>query len=172
MHIGYLIPEFPGQTHNFFWTERDALRKIGVETCLISTRRPNEVLVSHSWAKAAQAETSYLAEVGIIEALAIIIDLAGLGPKAWLRAIKASAEGCPPKQIFFNLALIFFAMRLVILVRSRGLVHVHSHSCGPAALIAMLANRLAGVSYSLTLHGEMIDYPQQNIKFRYASNGT
>jgi colanic acid/amylovoran biosynthesis glycosyltransferase len=55
-------------------------------------------------------------------------------------------------------------------VRSRGLVHVHSHSCGPAALIAMLANRLAGVSYSLTLHGEMIDYgPQQNIKYRYAS---
>jgi colanic acid/amylovoran biosynthesis glycosyltransferase len=69
-----------------------------------------------------------------------------------------------------NLALIVVATRLIILIRRLGLAHVHVHSCGNAALIAMMANRLASVSYSLTLHGDLIDYgPQQPVKFRYAA---
>ena len=28
--IGYLIPEFPGQTHIFFWREIQELRQLGV----------------------------------------------------------------------------------------------------------------------------------------------
>jgi colanic acid/amylovoran biosynthesis glycosyltransferase len=170
MLIGYLIPEFPTQTHNFFWNERTALHGLGIETCLISTRRPNEALVSHAWARTAQANTTYLAEISFQEALGTFIELMKLGPRAWFRAIKASTDGCPSRQICYNLALILAAMRLVVLARRQGLAHVHSHSCGRAALIAMIANRLAGISYSLTLHGDMKDYgPQQAVKFRHAA---
>lgn len=170
MQIGYLIPEFPGQTHNFFWNERKALQEHGVETCLVSTRRPNAALVSHAWARSAQEQTTYLAEINTRTALEVFGEYIKLGPAAWWRAIGASMEGCPPKQAFYNLALTFMAMRLVVLVRRLGIAHVHAHSCGRAALIAMLANRLAGVSYSLTLHGDLEDYgPQQPVKFRYAA---
>ena len=48
MRIAYLIPEFPAQTHNFFWNERLALQGVGVDTLLISTRRPNKALVSRA----------------------------------------------------------------------------------------------------------------------------
>jgi colanic acid/amylovoran biosynthesis glycosyltransferase len=170
MQIGYLIPEFPGQTHNFFWNEKSALREHGIETYLVSTRRPNEALVSHSWARQAQQQTIYLAEINASSAFEVFSEYIKLGPAAWWRAIRASMDGCPPKQIFNNLALTFMAMRLIVLLRRRGIAHVHAHSCGRVALIAMLANRLAGVSYSLTLHGGLEDYgPQQPIKFRYAA---
>ena len=38
--IGYLIPEFPGQTHIFFWRELQALPGKGVSPELVSTRPP------------------------------------------------------------------------------------------------------------------------------------
>jgi len=38
MRIAYLIPEFPGQTHIFFWRERAALSKIGVSTYRLERR--------------------------------------------------------------------------------------------------------------------------------------
>ena len=40
MRLGYLIPEFPGQTHIFFWREVLTLRAMGVEVVMISTRQP------------------------------------------------------------------------------------------------------------------------------------
>jgi colanic acid/amylovoran biosynthesis glycosyltransferase len=91
--IGYLIPEFPAQTHNFFWNERSELFKLGIDTCLLSTRRPPETLVSHSWAGMAQKETVYLAEISTKDAAGIFFEWIRLGPRAWLKALVASTDG-------------------------------------------------------------------------------
>jgi len=58
--IGYLAPEFPGQTHQFLWREIKALAELGVPSTLISTRRPDPGVVVHAWAKEAVAVTTYL----------------------------------------------------------------------------------------------------------------
>ena len=60
MKIGYFIPEFPGQTHAFFWREYQALRDRGIEPILISTRKPPRNIVSHKWAAEAMEQTRYL----------------------------------------------------------------------------------------------------------------
>jgi hypothetical protein len=93
--IGYLIPEFPGQTHNFFWREKEALAECGVEVVIISTRRPPKNLVSPHWAKKAINETLYLFPLKIFESLEIIFFLLLAGPFAWYRCIKLalSADG-------------------------------------------------------------------------------
>src|SRR3954469_6435002 len=56
VRVGYLIPEFPGQTHVFFWREIVALRARGVTVRLLSTRRPAGSS-RHEFAAAAAAET-------------------------------------------------------------------------------------------------------------------
>ena len=38
--LAYLVPEFPGQTHIFFWREITALRKAGIAITLVSSRKP------------------------------------------------------------------------------------------------------------------------------------
>ena len=58
--LGYLVPEFPGQTHVFFWREVEALRQRGVKVHLISTKRPVPVICRHTFAKEALTETHYL----------------------------------------------------------------------------------------------------------------
>ena len=40
--IGYLVPEFPGQTHTWIWRELLWLRRWGADVRLISTRPPPE----------------------------------------------------------------------------------------------------------------------------------
>ena len=42
MEIGYLIPEFPAQTHIWMWREITRMRELGVEITIFSTRPPRE----------------------------------------------------------------------------------------------------------------------------------
>jgi colanic acid/amylovoran biosynthesis glycosyltransferase len=170
MRIGYLIPEFPGQTHIMFWRERAALQRLGITTCLVSTRRPPIRIRSHDWADQAERGTFYLADIGFLDIFRVFRQFVGFGPTAWTRAAKAVFSGNSLKDSLFNLALLPVAVRLVTFMRVNGLAHVHSHSCANAALVAMLANRLGSISYSLTLHGDLEDYGrQQKLKWRYAA---
>jgi hypothetical protein len=45
--IGYLVPEFPGQTHIFLWRERQALEELDIESDWVSTRCPPTGIISH-----------------------------------------------------------------------------------------------------------------------------
>lgn len=160
--LGYLVPQFPGQTHIFFWREIAELEKRGVEVVLYSTRKPPPGLVSHDWSEAAMARTEYLGNTN---------------PLLALRAL----PGLPFGQLFSSergLArdILMAAPAAAALLRSakaKGITHVHVHSCARSALIAAIAERLGGPSYSLTLHGPLSDYgPGQNFKWRNARFAT
>lgn len=47
--IGYLLPEFPGQTHIFWWREMNALTRMGIDIDIVSTRRPLSKPMSHKY---------------------------------------------------------------------------------------------------------------------------
>ena len=38
--IGYIIPEFPGQTHIWMWREIEQMRALGADLSIFSTRKP------------------------------------------------------------------------------------------------------------------------------------
>jgi len=83
LRIGYLVPEFPGQTHAFFWREIRALEGLGIHADLVSTRRPDPGIVCHEWSREAMARTTYLYPPG----------LSGLGSAARHMARHASGVG-------------------------------------------------------------------------------
>lgn len=153
--IGYLIPEFPGQTHIFFWREREALAELGIETVLISTRRPPKAIASHSWASEAERQTVYLAPLARKDALNAALMLLKAGPIAWLRclAVIVKAKDVSLKQRVRLLALMLVAAKLVKIAQARGLQHIHVHSCADAANVTLFAACLSNLTYSLTLHG-------------------
>lgn len=160
--LGYLVPQFPGQTHIFFWREIAELERRGVEVVLYSTRRPPRGLIAHDWSAEAMARTSYL---GSADPIALLRALPALPREALL-----SGE----RGLLRDLLLAApAAVRLLGDARARGVAHVHVHSCGRSALIAALARRLGGPSYSLTLHGPLSDYgPGQRFKWRGARFAT
>ncbi|MFV0300394.1 MAG: exopolysaccharide biosynthesis GT4 family glycosyltransferase EpsE [Paracoccus sp. (in: a-proteobacteria)] len=174
--IGFLIPEFPGQTHIFLWRERQALAELGIEAALISTRPAPSQLASHDWAAAARAETAYLTPLGLGAGAGALAEVLRAGPHGWIRALKAvvAAEDVSAKERVQLLAMMLVAGRLNAIARAQGWDHVHVHSCANAANIAMLAERLGGPGYSLTLHGPTLEGygPNQRLKWRHAAFGT
>ncbi|MBY6004043.1 glycosyltransferase family 4 protein [Salipiger bermudensis] len=166
MRIGYLVPQFPGQTHIFFWREVQALEAMGHKVDLLSTRMPPSGLIAHDWSEDAIARTTYLGEPSPVRAVQA---LAGLLPRGLPAAMLKEGPGFA-RDVAMTLSA---AQALKAHAQELQLDHVHAHSCGRAALIAALSQQLGGPSYSLTLHGPLSDYgPGQRFKWRGAAFAT
>ncbi len=164
--IGYLIPQFPGQTHAFFWRERAALRDLGIDAQPVSTRRPPRKIVSHAWSGEAARLTTYLMPPSPT------LTAAGLAAAAGrLASLRRMLAQCRLSRIDAA-AVTAMAAQVVALSRRRRWRHIHVHSCGNSALVAAAARVMGGVPYSLTLHGPLADYgPDQPVKWRHADFG-
>jgi len=156
MRLGYLVPEFPLQTHIFFWREIVALRSLGVEVHLLSTRRAAPDACKHAFAKPAAAETHYVFPPRWLTALGTL----AIRPLGTLRALRyiAGLRETPLKKRLKYLGLLLSAADLLSFARQHRLDHIHVHSCADAAHLAALCRLLGGPSYSLTLHGDLPVY--------------
>lgn len=160
LRLGYIVPQYPGQTHIFFWRELNVLRQMGHHVSVFSTRPPPPGLISHDWSQQAMDETDYLGRVDVVQALSALLRLVPKGLPLWMLQ-----EG----RGFSKDALITLsaAARLVAQARALRLDHVHAHSCARSALIAAFAHKMGGPTWSMTLHGPLQDYgPGQRFKWR------
>lgn len=168
--IGYLMPEFPGQTHTWVWREFRALTELGINADLVSTRKPG--FVCHSWSAAAQAVTRYLVPFSPVDTIHIVQQMVRAGPTALGRCLKTvvDARESTPLGRLKLLGLIVVGCKLAHLARSRGWSHLHVLSAGDAAHLGAFASYLSGVDYSLTLLASLHGYgPNQRLKWRDAS---
>lgn len=155
MRIGYLVPEFPAQTHVFFWREIEALRSLGVEVELLSTRRPRKAS-RHAFAAAAQSETRYLFPPRFLKAGMSLL----FRPMLLLRmcAYMLRVENTRFSQRLRLIGLAFCAVELLEHCAARGIRHVHGHSCADVAHLLALASLSGKLPFSLTLHGDLPVY--------------
>jgi len=152
--LGYLVPEFPGQTHYFFWREIGQLQKLGIEVALISTRPPPDGVRSESLAKLTQGNVAYIwpirfRDLSTIAAMLPRVSLKGLKRTAWLIATKENG-GLRNRARLAMLA--FLGLKLAAIAKHQAWSHVHVHSCADAANLALFAHLMFGLDYSLTLH--------------------
>lgn len=162
--IGILIPEFPGQTHSFFWREALALTThYAAEVKIISTRKP-PLPVQHDWIKDAKPEYLHPVPLKTVPYLvAGVLGFAGL----LLKDPKSREILNRPK----SWSMVLFALRLKAICAKNAITYVHVHSCANAALIAAFCKKIGGPSYGLTLHGNLDGYGgHQDFKWRNATH--
>ncbi len=174
MKIGYLVPEFPGQTHNFFWRELAALKRLGVTCDLLSTRLPPRGLRSTSWEAEAVARTTYLYPPTAADVWPILSTLLRSGPAGLGRLLRliatADVSGWRERLRFAGMALM--GVKIAHIAARNGWTHLHVHSCANSANMALLAKAVGGISYSLTLHNPLWVYgSNQRMKWRNAAFG-
>lgn len=179
--VGYLVPEFPGQTHAFFWRELALLQQLHISPDVVSTRSPGGRLARQDWAAAAQAVTTYLAPMSITAAARTLGQLLSVSPRtagellrvvgvATVEQSRSVAAGSPFSAFVGQLGWVVMGARLASLAKDRDWRHVHVHSCGNSSYVAMYANVLTGLPYSLTLHGPLSDYGcNQRLKWTRAT---
>ena len=166
MNLGLLIPEFPTQTHVFFWREVRALEQLGVNVCILSTKKPRD-RCPHPFAIEAAARTHYLFPPGTSAARELAIQAKRLAPAArYLSSIDRHDSGANGISALRASALrrarhaVYLAAAGQLLAESRRsrIDHVHVHSCADAAHVVALADLLGGPSFSLHLHGDLPVY--------------
>jgi colanic acid/amylovoran biosynthesis glycosyltransferase len=163
--LGYLVPEFPRQTHIFFWRECEQLRARDVEPVFLSTRKPPPSACPHEFRDRAAAATHYVFPPPASSLLDLFVRPVGVARafRYWL-----SLNGSLKERLKY-LGLMVCAAHLAAYCRRHGITHIHVHSCGQAAILAALVQRLGGPGYSLTLHNPLVDHgPLQRQKWRYA----
>jgi colanic acid/amylovoran biosynthesis glycosyltransferase len=66
--------------------------------------------------------------------------------------------------------LVVMGAKLAWLARTQGWYHVHVHSCGNAANIALFASILSDITYSVALLGQLEDFgPNQDQKWQHSA---
>jgi glycosyltransferase involved in cell wall biosynthesis len=158
MRLGYLIPEWPANTHAFFWQEVEALKDMGVDVRVISTRRPPPGSCAHPFANRAMEETHYLYPPRGGEALATL----GRRPRKALAATRYLSRLSDRRLAMMG--LLPCAADLLRFSRRHRLDHLHIHSCANSAHLGALCRRLGGPTYSLTLHGDLPVYGSDHDK--------
>jgi glycosyltransferase involved in cell wall biosynthesis len=153
--VGFLIPEFPTQTHIAWWRISKAMRARGVEVHLLSTRRPDDGC-PHPMLQQAARETFYLWPPSAADAL-MALPVAARNPVGLGRFI-GSLEAFKGLRRARVLALFAAAVRLQRFSRARSLDHVFVHSCGDAAYVVAMCRLLGGPAYSLRLGGDLEVY--------------
>ncbi|MBN1472913.1 MAG: glycosyltransferase family 4 protein [Syntrophaceae bacterium] len=173
--IGYMIPEFPAQTHAFFWREIQALNKLGVSTELVSTKRPPNKLISHEWAEEAMRSTSYLFPLTMGGFGLCCRAFLSSNPINWFILLFAiiKTEEFWGKNALRIMGLALMGIELAGIAQKKRFRHVHVHSCADSATVALFAGKLSGLSYSMTLHGpRLADYgANQKNKWSHAAFG-
>ena len=153
--IGYLIPEFPTQTHAFFWREIQALEKLRCEVFLASTRRPSAEC-RHSFAGPARKRTRYLFPPRLLSVLLTALARPVQTAKS-IRYVLGLTETSLVRR-FSYIGLVAAAAELYRHARITKMQHVHIHSCATAAHVGAICSLLGGPPYSLTLHGDLPVY--------------
>jgi colanic acid/amylovoran biosynthesis glycosyltransferase len=154
MRLGYLIPEFPSQTHAFFWRESKALRLLGCEIEFFSTRRPSQRAM-HDFVDEASRLTTYLFPPRLLKAIGYMCGHPGWVAKCL--AYVAEAEDTPMKSKARLLGLIPCAAELKMAAARMKLDHIHGHTAADGAHLLAMAS-IGGIPYSLTLHGDLSVY--------------
>lgn len=155
MNIGYLVPEFPGQTHGFFWREIRHIEDAGNPVTIFSTRRPKST-VSHAFSKAAADRTRYLGDFRYRDiadwSIAALLALKVLARRD-VRRLRKEQESWA--KLF---ALAAIGAKLKRDCDRNGIAHVHGHSCADAGYILAFCRLAGGPAFSLSLHGDLAIY--------------
>lgn len=148
--IVFINSLFPCLSETFVYDQFVALRKEGMSFHIVSNNRPTEEQI-HPRMRGMQKEVTYLCD----EPLSAVV-------KAHARALLRN-----PWRYLFALMRVPFSQEnlrtslaqlsgaAMILSRFSGhkKLHLHAHFTYGAAAVALWAKRLAGVTYSLTVHG-------------------
>ncbi|MEM1012792.1 MAG: glycosyltransferase family 4 protein [Planctomycetota bacterium] len=153
--IGILVPEFPSQTHVFFWREVVALRSAGASIDLISTRKPPDDACRHDFAQEARSQSHYIWPPRVGSTTRLLASPRNLARGlAYVRSLDESSV----KQKARVTALLSSAVDLVTFCQDRNVRHIHCHSFADAAHVCAVAHLFGGPTYSLTLHGDLPVY--------------
>ncbi len=161
--IAYLTSQYARASDTFIRAEVAELRRLGFTVHTFSVRTPPGAEQFSPAIQAERATTEDLLSAGAV-GLAVSTGVAMTRPGRFARAARlAAGVGSPGvKGRLWPVAYLAEAAHLARRLRAKGVAHLHNHIGQNSAAVALLAAELAGVPYSLTIHGPSeFDQPRE-----------
>ena len=162
--LGYLTSAYARASDTFIRGEVRQLRAIGFTVHTFSIRRAEAEQLVGEDVRREQASTEYLLDGNKRRLLRGALRTAFASPRALFRAL-ALAQRCSAPGIkarIWYLAYLIEAAYLAGRLRAKGVQHLHNHIGENSATVAMLAGEIAGIPFSLTIHGPgEFDHPKE-----------
>ena len=161
MRVAYLVNQYPSISHTFIRREIAALERRGV-TVVRFAIRPSKADFQPPEDAEEELKTRHILRLGargiFTAAVRSLIARPGRAFAALFEALKIGR--CSEAGIARHLAYWAEALVLAAWMRRDGLRHLHAHFGTNSATVAMLAARIAGATFSMTVHGpEEFDKP-------------
>ena len=155
MKLGYLVSRYPAVSHTFIMREVVALRAHGfdVDTFTVRAAKKEDLLADADRAEAGR--TTAILPAGPLRLIGAHLSLLLTRPGGYFSALGMALRSRNPGlraaiwHLFYFLEAAILARRLC----QRGVGHLHVHFANVASEVAMLAARMRGITWSLTLHG-------------------
>lgn len=175
--IAYLTSLYPRPSDSFIRGEVAQLRALGWTVETFSVRQPTPDLLVSEDIRHEHGRTTYLlrSPLNLLIACFWCLLWLFLHPHRTLPALALVRRLSWPglKGRLWPLAYFLEALLLARHLRRRHVVHLHNHIGENSAAVALLASALAGIPYSLTIHGPYeFDDPQRlalALKIRHAA---
>ncbi len=161
MTLAYLVNQYPAVSHTFIRREILELETRGHKIMRVTMRKSNYPLVDPLDQGEAHRTVSLLdTPCGI--AAAIVLKTCLGRPVGSFRAMRAAWQlaRASHRGLVRHVAYLIEAVLLVHYCKCHQARHIHAHFGTNSASVALLANHLSGLTYSLTIHGtEEFDAP-------------
>ncbi len=156
--IAYLANQFPSAVEPYVFEEIAELRRRGMEVIPSSARRPtragSDETASNSNLKFWESETLYIQLPGpvlVLRAICLCVRRIGSVGDLFARIFLGGNESLYRRvhALLHTLLGACYALKL----KDSGVAHIHVHHGYFSSWIAMVAARLLGIPFSMTLHG-------------------
>lgn len=160
--IAYLTGEYPKVSHTFIQREIEALRAAGWTVHACTVRRP---AARDIVGPAQQEEARHT--FAVIDAAKRPATLARAfgwaltrAPRRWAGALRLTWSIRPPgpKAALWQLFYLLEATVLARHLSAQGVRHIHNHFADSSGTVTMLAAAIAGIPFSMTMHGPALFY--------------
>jgi colanic acid/amylovoran biosynthesis glycosyltransferase len=155
MRLAYLTNLYARASDSFVRGEVRELRALGHTVETFSIRRPDESELVSDEVRAEYDRTDYLLAHGPGVLAAAAARRARRRPGAFAQATRLAAQVATPgaRGRLWPYAYLLEAAYLAERLEALEVEHVHDHIAEGSASVAMLASKLSGVPYSVTVHG-------------------
>lgn len=154
--VAYMTGKYPAVSLTFIQREIAALRAQGVDVRTCSVRRTPPSEHRGPPELEAAASTFYILDAAKNPGTLLAAQGAALtAPGRYFGALWLAWRMRGPGIIAALYQLIYFTEATILArhLRRDGITHVHNHFVGASATVTMLATMIAGIPYSLMLHG-------------------
>jgi len=175
MKLAYLTSQYARASDSFVRLEVRLLRQMGHEVHTFSIRRPIASEIVGEEVLRERAATEDILHAGVVRLLGATLRVLVRRPDAFLGALGLAWRTSTPglKGLIWSAAYVVEAAFLAERLIARQVEHLHNHLAENSATVSMLAHRMGGPPFSITIHGPSeFDRPSEfalGVKVRHAT---